>query len=123
MVLQKVGEALAKFIQPVAGISRSQGGGTGEDITVHPKDRPKAEPEKKPPGENPTSSSKPSGEPPPPPPPPSVAQAFIQLVDLFNRGKELLSHWNGISSYQMARVKQKKAGKVKKGIMLDQRVE
>jgi len=53
----------------------------------------------------------------------SVAEAFLALLELLQESKSSLVSWLGNQYYSVAAKKQKKAGKLKKGTMFDEKVE
>lgn len=54
---------------------------------------------------------------------PSVALAFVQLLNLFQERKGTLLKWLGTKTYESLAKNQNRAGKIRKGAMLDERVE
>lgn len=53
----------------------------------------------------------------------SVTSTFVQLISLLQSKKALIAQWLCLQLYQSSGASQKKAGKLKKGTMLDEKIE
>ena len=130
-MISRVGAALAQFIAPVASAQaqdhiRAQDDqrrppGQKQERKQPPANIPKPElkvavaPDAKPASGSPASATLPAGA--------GGAQSFLQLLDVFQHGRGMFMRFFGTRSYNQSIKTQKKAGKFKKGTMLDERVE
>ena len=54
---------------------------------------------------------------------PSVTQSFLQLLNIFQEQKNIFVGWLGKQAYLLSSQRQKKQKRIKKGAMLDERIE
>jgi hypothetical protein len=135
LVLPRIGAALSNSVSPVSSSSDQQA------VQRRPAREKPAEREQKredpgefkradpphlkvvPPADEPTDRGDRPPAMAPPGAAPSVAAAFLQLVTAIQRGKGSVLKWLGTQTYRANVGRQKKAGKARKGTMLDQKIE
>lgn len=131
-MLPKVSAALSKFVPPIAASSRQTAVGDEEEEKRRSfqrfKDQEKKhepEPEPPPKPDLPPLRLVEEHEQPPSPETPglSVAQHFLHLLSRFNERRGILFRWFGQQSYLAAEHQQKKSVRLRKGIMLDEKID
>ena len=132
-MISRVGAALAQFIAPVASSQAQEQIHTEDNNQGRPSGQKRER--KQAPAQAKTPASATPLKPvavtaaPTPPATPSAgigtsgAQSFLQLLDVFQHGRGMFMRFFGTRSYQQSVKGQKKAGKFKKGTMLDERIE
>jgi hypothetical protein len=147
-MLQRVSAALSKYLSPIKGVQNSTAGQavreerssfdrfkapkgeSKEQESQHQQGQPQAKP-KQPKDQAPALAVPPGGDAPAAPPAPaapstpglSVSHAFINLLRTLQAGSGLFRGWLGNGSYKQSLKTRRKAGTVRKGAMLDERVE
>ncbi|MGE0614378.1 MAG: hypothetical protein AB7P04_01955 [Bacteriovoracia bacterium] len=125
-MLNKVSSALAKFIAPVASSKISSDTGSphqnGGSFKRYQPEKEKSDPQLR--LVKPNDGEAPSGQHLPAVAIKnlSVAHAFIQLFNKLKEQRGKISRWVGAHTYQTAAKRQKRAGKVRKGTMLDEKI-